>query len=206
MVSCAANANQRYSVYLPSNYDPSKPMPILYAFHPRALGNVLVDRFRDACEKHGWIVVGSMNSRNGPPQAISVALHAIWNDTHERFNLSRKSHYATGFSGGARVSFSLARMHKGMFAGVIAMGAGVNADEVLPEKEIAVFVTCGETDFNRDPELEFWLVPSLRINGNAHKFRTFPGGHVIAPKEIVEEAVDWLVGLRERPGNSSGAD
>jgi len=202
LVVAARDTSQSYAVYLPKNYDPTRPSPILYAFHPAARGDKLVELFREACERHGWIVAGSMNSRNGPPEPVFEALQAIWADTESRFNLSPNQRYATGFSGGSRVAFGFARMNRGRFAGVIAMGAGVSTDKVLPEKEIAVYVTCGETDFNREPELEFWLVPSLKENGNAHKFRTFPGGHIPPPKEVAGEAVDWLAGL-QTPGSKS---
>src|SRR5690348_17102495 len=60
------DASQSYALYLPSNYTPDRKWPILYAFDPGAHGRAPVERFKEAAEKYGWIVVGSNNSRNGP--------------------------------------------------------------------------------------------------------------------------------------------
>ena len=62
-----------------------------------------------------------MNSRNGPGEPVFNAIHAVWADAERRFNLSYDERYATGFSGGSRVSFGMARMFKGRFAGIIAI-------------------------------------------------------------------------------------
>ena len=72
-VVCANNAAQSYALYLPSSYSPTGKWPILYAFDPGARGKIPLERFKEAAEKYGWIVVGSNNSRNGPPQPSADA-------------------------------------------------------------------------------------------------------------------------------------
>jgi len=68
-VPCRADPAQSYALYLPSNYGPEKPWPILYAFDPGARGNVPVEEFKGAAEEYGYIVVGSNNSRNAALEA-----------------------------------------------------------------------------------------------------------------------------------------
>ena len=148
-VTCRGAPDQKYACYLPSAYTPKKAWPILYCFSPNAAGGSFVSRYRKVCEERGWIVVGSMNSRNGPWAPIQAAIDAIWADTKARFMLSKTMRYASGFSGGARVSFALAEMKAEHIAGVIAIGAGLHSRGKMPAKKLACFLTCGETDPNK---------------------------------------------------------
>jgi len=100
--------------------------------------------------------------------------------------------YASGFSGGARVSFGLSDLKPKHIAGVIAIGAGLSstARGALPRKALAIFIVCGETDFNRK-EIEA-LVPRLKENGNPLHHELFPGAHVMPPVPVMEKAVRWM--------------
>ncbi len=64
-VTCKADPQQSYSLFLPSRYDREKKWPILYAFDPGARGKLPVNLFKEAAEKFGFTVAGSNNSRNG---------------------------------------------------------------------------------------------------------------------------------------------
>lgn len=188
-VTCKEAPDQRYSCYLPRAYDEKKAWPILYCFSPNARGDLFVNRYRAVCERRGWIVVGSLNSRNGPWPPIAAAINAMWADTEARFRLSRNMRYASGFSGGARVSFSVASQHSDAVAGVIAIGAGLPGRE-MPSAELAVYLTCGNDDFNKkelDP-----LSARLKTAGNPMRYKNFEGAHVMPPVAILEEAVEWL--------------
>src|SRR5215210_6966874 len=123
-VVCKADPLQSYALYVPSSYTPDKRWPILYAFDPGAEGLVPVERFQEAAEKYGWIVVGSLNSQNGPMQGSIDASNALWRDTHALFSIDDRRIYTTGFSGGARVAVWVAYLCQGCAAGVIACGAG----------------------------------------------------------------------------------
>src|SRR5262245_5494578 len=103
-VVCQSDADQSYALYLPSNYSTGRKWPILYAFDPGARGSVPVERFKVAAEKVGFIVVGSNNSRNGPWEPTLNAIKAVVKDTQTRFSIDETRIYATGLSGGARVS------------------------------------------------------------------------------------------------------
>src|SRR5213075_3114961 len=97
----------------------ARSWPIMYAFDPGARGTLPVTRYQQAAEKYGWIVIGSNNSQNGSMQQSLDAWVAMWDDTHQRFNIEGQRVYVTGFSGGARVAIYFARLCKDCAAGVI---------------------------------------------------------------------------------------
>src|SRR4029078_12904397 len=69
-IEALSDSSQSYALYLPSNYTPDRKWPILFAFDPGARGRVPVERFKEAAEKYGWIVLGSNNSHNGPMRLV----------------------------------------------------------------------------------------------------------------------------------------
>jgi dienelactone hydrolase len=190
-VTCKAQPDQKYSCYLPKGYTAKKAWPILYCWAPNAAGNAFTQRYRKVCEERGWIVVGSMNSKNGPWEPIQAAINAMWADTEARFKLSPKRRYASGFSGGSRVSFALAEEKSDFFAGIIGIGAGLSSNSRgLPKQSQAVWIMCGETDFNLR-ELN-QLSEKLKTNGNPLVYRNFPGAHTMPPPAMMTEAVRWM--------------
>src|SRR5512138_2607920 len=133
-VVCADNPEQSYALYLPSTYSPDNSWPILIALDPGARGKTPVERFKDAAERYGWIVVGSNNSRNGPIEPTVKAINAIWRDLHQRFSIDDRRVYFTGFSGGARAAVAIA-LRCNCAAGVIGAGAGFPV-EIAPTTPI----------------------------------------------------------------------
>jgi predicted esterase len=190
-VACRESGEQTYALFLPTGYTVERKWPVLYAFDPMARGRVPVDRFKEAAEKYGYIVVGSNNSRNGPVKASLEAMEAVWRDTHERFAIDDKRVYTTGFSGGARMATLTATACENCVAGVIACGAGFNrAAPPSKSTSFAVFATVGVDDFNY-PELAE-LDTELEKNGVPHRIATFEGGHAWPPAELCLEALEWM--------------
>ena len=60
-VACAADPAQTYALYLPSAYSPDREWSLLLAFHPAALGRVMVEKYQAAAERYGYIVAASNN-------------------------------------------------------------------------------------------------------------------------------------------------
>jgi predicted esterase len=203
---CLHDETQSYAVYLPSNYTPARKWPVLYAFDPGARGKVPVERYREAAEKYGWIVVGSNNSRNGAFQPSVDAWNAISNDTHERFAIDDQRTYVTGFSGGARLAIYFATRCQDCIAGVIASGAGYPVG-ITPsaEQHFALFSTTGIEDFNFS-EVK-GLDEALTRAGMTHRTEVFTGRHEWPPTPVAIEALEWMelqamkTGKRERDAN-----
>ena len=194
---CAAKPDQSYALYLPLRYSPAKRWPIVYAFDPAARGDVPVERMKDAAERHGYIVVGSNNSRNGPWKIEAEAAQAMLEDTHARLSIDDRRVYFAGFSGGARVASQIAQRCK-CAAGVILNGAGFSPG-TPPTRDItfAVFAAVGSFDFNYPEVAE--LDEKLQQAGFPQILRHFDGAHQWAPASLMTEALAWfrLVAMKQ---------
>jgi len=188
---CAGVPNQSYALYLPRNYSTDRKWPVLYAFDPGARGQIPVERFKEAAEKFGWILIGSNNSRNGEFQPSIDAWNAIVKDTHDRFAIDDARVYLTGFSGGARLAFYFAIRCQDCIAGVIAGGAGFPAGVTpSPALHFAVYCTTGIEDFNFG-EVKM-LADSLDKAGMTHRIEVFTGRHEWPPSSVAIEALEWM--------------
>jgi dienelactone hydrolase len=190
-VTCRSDAQQSYALYLPSSYARDRRWPILYCFDPAASGQRPVERFKEAAEKYGYIVVGSNNSRNGSTEAPLAAVKAMLDDTQARFAIDERRVYTTGFSGGARVASSVGYALTGSIAGVIACGAGF-PQGLSPSRStpFPLFGTAGIEDFNF-PEVR-QLVRALEGYGVASRIAVFEGAHEWPPSAVCVEALEWM--------------
>ena len=189
-VEALNDSSQSYALYLPSNYTPDRKWPVLYAFDPGARGRVPVERFQQAAEKYGWIVLGSNNSRNGPWTVVVNAWNAMLTDTHQRFTIDDERMYATGFSGGARAAVRIAAGCK-CLAGVMANGAGFPADlGPSAQMRFLFFGAAGVDDFNY-AELKS-LQEALTKAGISFRVQTFEGRHEWPPVSVATAAVEWM--------------
>ena len=184
-VACALDDTQHYALYLPSNYTPSRQWSVILAFDAGARGRVPVERYRQAAEKYGYIVAGSLNSRNGPWEVSLNAAKAMTADVKARFSIDPHRVYTAGMSGGARVAMKIALESK-QIAGVFASSAGF-PDEFIPRLRFAVFGSAGTDDFNH---LEMYQLD--RRMTSAHRVLYFEGGHTWLPAELATQAVEWM--------------
>ena len=205
-VACKADQSQSYALFLPSNYKPDRKWPIIYCFDPGARGSLPVERFKEAAEKYGYIVVGSNNSRNGPGVPLDAIINTLWEDTHARLAIDGARIYTAGFSGGARVACAVGYMSKGKVAGVIACGGGF-PQNILPSRSIpfVFFGAAGMDDFNLIEVKR--LAKSLEEFDIPSRVSIFEGGHDWASAEVCMEAVEWMeiqaikAGRREKDGS-----
>ncbi len=191
-VTCDTDKDQSYALYLPSNYDPQKKWPIIYAFDPDARGNLPVTLFMEAAEKYGYMVAGSYDSQNGiGSNELKRAVSSMIADTRKRLSIDERRVYATGFSGGARVAIRVASSCPGCVAGVIACGAGFPTDlKPSSTTAFALFGTVGLYDFNY-PELKRLdeRLESLKV---PHYLANFDGFHQWASSQLMVDAVEWM--------------
>jgi predicted esterase len=184
-VECALDHAQHYALYLPSNYTPSRQWSLILAFDGGARGRVPVERYRQAAEKYGYIVAGSLNSRNGPWEPAMNAAKAMTADVKARFSIDPKRVYTAGMSGGARVAMKIAIESK-QIAGVFASSAGF-PDQFMPRLPFPVFGSAGTDDFNH---LEMYQLD--RRLTSAHRVLYFEGGHTWLPADLAMQAVEWM--------------
>jgi predicted esterase len=199
-VVCASDPAQAYALYLPSTYSPDRKWSVLLAFHPAARGRLMVEKYRAAAERYGYIVAASNNSRNGPFAVSAAAAGAMMTDVERRFAIDLRRVYLTGFSGGARVSMSIA-LGNADIAGVIASSAGF--PDSLPRSTVTfpIFGTAGIEDFNY---VEMRLLD--RKMSSPHFLAVFPGGHAMPPDDVAAEAIEWMEIQAMRSGRRARED
>jgi dienelactone hydrolase len=187
-VVCLADPDQDYQLSLPPGYRKGTPAPILYCFDANANGRGFVNRYQPLVEKHGWIVAASLQARNGPSEPIKAAIDAILRDTEWRLSLHGKKRFGTGFSGGARMSSWLIYDNATKSQGLICLGA-LFAPGVKPQPKMPIAVLVGDSDPNlREMQA---IQKRLKDFDAPQLYKSFPGGHVIAPAALLQEAVDW---------------
>jgi hypothetical protein len=196
-----SHPDQSYAAFLPRSYTPDKRWPIVFCLDPRARGRVAIERFTEAADQLGYIVLCSNNSRNGLDwQTISNIFTDFWDDAHARFSIDEKRTYAAGFSGGSRLAATFASRCRGCLAGIIACGAGFPAD-IQPDvnTQFSYFGIAGVDDFNFS---EMWeLEKKLSELKLAFRFESFLGGHEWPPSENIKRALAWFTLQSLRTGS-----
>jgi len=185
-VTTLGDASQTYALYLPSTYTADRTWPILVGFHPGARGRAIVDTYRVAAERYGFIVVGSNNSRNGPWDISMRAATALFQDLGRRFAADGHRIYLTGHSGGSRVALQIALANP-QIAGVIASSAGFPDAQPRGSVGFPVFGTAGTADFNY---IELRLLE--RALKSPRRVVIFEGGHTLPPPDVAMQAIAWL--------------
>jgi hypothetical protein len=188
-VNCKKDISQSYSLYLPSYYSEDKKWPVVYAFDAHGKGSLAVELFKDMAEKYGYIIVGSNNSKNGTPLAItSVIYDTLYSDTHRRFSIDDTRIYTAGFSGGSRVA-SYVAIEKGKIVAVIGCGAGFGSQQ-QPTQKFDFFGVAGREDMNLNEMI--LLDSALAKAGYTHYLESFDGKHEWPPKPVVADAFLWI--------------
>jgi poly(3-hydroxybutyrate) depolymerase len=184
-VKCLTQPEQQYALYVPSNYSAARQWSAIFAFDPGARGRVGVERFQAAAEKYGYIVAGSLNSRNGPWEPSLEAAKGMMADVMRRFSIDTKRIYTAGQSGGARVALAIA-LESNQIAGVFASSAGF-PDEIQKSVPFPIFGKTAVDDFNY---LELKALD--RVVTTPHRVVVTEGGHAWMSSATALEAVGWM--------------
>ena len=63
-IPCRSDARFSFALYLPSRFDPARSWPMLLVLDPRGRGALAAERFREAAEEHGWMIVSSNDTKS----------------------------------------------------------------------------------------------------------------------------------------------
>ncbi len=190
-VICVKDNESSYALYIPSAYSTEKEWPVIVCFDPRAQGRRPVELLRSAAESYGYIVAGSLDSKNGPLEPSQKAAKAVWTDIRERFSIDPQRVYAVGFSGGAEVAVLFPYFVETRVAGIISCGAGLpSRHEPQWVKPAAYCGIIGSLDFR------YWdmarLEEAFAKAEVTHHIIYFDGWHQWPSGELLGEAVEWL--------------
>ncbi len=178
----------RYAVRVMEGYNKNQNYPALFCFHHSGDGIEMTRLFSYASYQLNWLVVGFMDTKNGPWEPIVAAQESVLNDIQKKYNIDKNRLYTAGFSGAARMAYALAYKHPDQFKGVIACGAGFGLEE--PSSWVAVYMIVGEDDCNIAEVKKAYT--KLGYIGAKRNLFVFKGGHEMPGKEIINQALDWI--------------
>ncbi len=192
-VVCLADASQSYELYIPDSVPATGPAPICYGFDPGGNGKSTLLYLAAAAAANGWILAVSNNAMNGAWSTIFTAQDAVLADTEARLNLSATRRFATGLSGGARMSLALAFRYPAKICGTLLLAAGWPTDTGLePSTDtLNVYIIIGTQDSNYTydiPNTQGQLVDY----GVRCVVQTFNGGHVWPSADMIMAGCRWL--------------
>lgn len=149
-----------YELYVPSSYQPSRPMPLVLVFHGHdGTGQSIADvtRFNDLAETKGFIVVYpdgidyNWNLRGaslGKVDDVSFTT-ALINSLQKNINIESKKIYATGFSKGGIFAQDLACELPDKIAAFASVAGSLPvrlASECHPKIPISILMINGTND------------------------------------------------------------
>jgi predicted esterase len=205
-----ADSAHSYALYLPATWTAERRWPVLLLLDPGGRATLPAERFREAAERHGWVLMSAYDVRNGGPDTLALndaAVDAMLVDAQQRFALDPERLYFAGFSGMARYGWRVAVALDGRTAGLIGMGAGFPDRPGLwgamlrGAKPFSFFGIVG----TRDPNLREMEDADAALGATAfpHRLTLFDGDHEWPPAAVAAEAIDWLERQRiQRPGAS----
>ena len=205
-VTCLEFPSFSYDVFVPEAYDPAKPCAVIYTFSPG--GGGMISQHQPAGEVTPTVVVGIKGSKNGvPEQEFLGEIYAVFLDTHERFNLDPGAQYCGGLSGGAVVSYTVARQSR-YVCGVIASGGWLERRYdpwyVYPRGLLVARIT-GVDDKNA---LSWTKQDADHLSRSGCKVKDWsqPGGHLMGTPENVKAAMQWLIAGKAPDKNAATAN
>ncbi len=188
-IECESDSDYSYILRLPENYDPDREekWPVLFVMSPMGGTQNALRRYVPGADQCGWILAMSVESKNANDGHVShSAIMAMTEDLFDFFPVDDERCYASGFSGGAREAYWLARRLPDSILGIIPCGAGG-----MPNSRGALaYGLCGTTCFNRwDMSVTFFQ----RVKDRG-VLRFFPGMHQWAKADLITQAMLWMNG------------
>ncbi len=196
--SCQAFKQSEYEIFVPSNLEEGSKYPLIVAFSPSGNGQGVLNLWKEIAEEKKCIIIASNRIKNG--NDVQEDLEIINKDinTHfvNNFPIDIKKVVAVGMSGGGMAAHLYSFFYPNTVSAVITNVGTINAfsrsqSEAYTRNRICVFLA-SPTDFNyqimKDVDLVF-----LQNHGWICKWIEFNGGHINAPADKLEEALDYAL-------------
>ncbi len=197
------NSDESYALYLPSDYDPQSPSPIVFIFDPAARGVIGLQPFIEAAEKYSYILICSNDSKNGPYSPNLKIADNLFRVVLNTYSVDHKRIYTAGFSGGSRLAATIAVLSNSI-RGVIACGAGfAKSPMYFPnvQNSFSYAALVGYRDMNYQ-EMKKTVQWASKL-GLPNEFFPFEGEHRWPPSSVILRAFDWLQNEAVKQGVST---
>ncbi len=199
-----ANADSRYTLFVPSTYDPKKPSPLVVDLHGlniTPLQQILFDGTTDLAERFGFIVLAPMGfnlsswwgSRAGKPvetaavkpggdirysntELAEIDAMAVLKLIRERYTIDSDRIYLMGHSMGGAGTYYLGGKYNDIWAAIAPIsGAGGIADGSAERyKTLPTLIMHGEKDSIVPAANSRKAVAALQAVGAPHLYLEFP--------------------------------
>jgi len=188
-VFCHDHPGFSYALYIPSTYKEADTLPVVLAFDPGGFGQIPVKNYQELAEKYRFILIGSLDSRNGQGSDRTEEIaFAMFREIRKYLPSQRNRLYLLGFSGGSRVAAQIA-FYRGGIKGVIGCGAGFPSFDAPLRHKADYYGLVGNMDFNYLEMIR--LQGGLSRIGVPHSLHIFEGDHDWPPVEDMERAFRW---------------
>ena len=193
-----------YSIVIPSTYVEGESIAAFLALHPlntsRWNGETWCEELADFAEANNVILVCPDGGLDGKiDDAIDTAFTSFLLDSaFIWYDIDPNRLYATGFSWGAKTTYTYGLNHIEKFAGLMPIGAAISVSEVNNIKEnadgVSIYIVHGSQD---SPNSRFYpLRDAMLDNGACVESNLLSGvGHTIDfanQLEILTEAYNYL--------------
>lgn len=174
-----------YFLYFPKSLLKGEKHPVVFVMNPGGGGAGTTNSYQPGAERNRWIIAVSKESKNKFDGSVP-AVNAMMDEVSKTLPIDEKRMYSSGFSGGSRMAYVISASHK-KIAGVISCGAG---GALGSPKQIAYGLD-GTNCFNRGD-----MARSFKgLRGKNSILRYFPGKHVWAGPELLDDAITHLNGV-----------
>lgn len=184
-----------FHVYYPKSYDGSRKLPLLILFSPGGSGKGILNSFKEPADKMEWVLVGCDKFKNGMDEVMADKMFAeLLPEIEKTAQHDPETLYMGGFSGGAMRSYDYSARFVRPWKGIVACGGWLGGPDNWDQdytKSMAVAMING----NGDKAANSWIERDTDV---LKKFRCkvksfeFPGGHAVAPPEVLLEAMQWI--------------
>ena len=217
----AGGARIEYGLYVPTDYDASRPTPLVVALHGLGSGTMYMMEYGnlvELAEQYGYIVAtplgfnergwyGSRGRGNdfngarddpGPENLGELSERDVLNVldiVRREFNVDADRIYLIGQSMGGGGTWHLAITYPEIWAAAAPLAPAVYSDPsaVAAARSIPFMVVMGDADELVDVEVTRRWVEQLRTLGIEHEYIAVPGGtHSSAGRENIGRVFEFL--------------
>jgi phospholipase/carboxylesterase len=188
-------------LYVPKSADPNRPAPLLVYLHG-ATGSEQqgIRKLTPFADDRGFLLLSPASTggtwdaiQEGYGPDVSIIDQALTRAFAARYVDERRI-AVCGFSDGASYALGLGLSNGDLFTSVLAFSPGFIPAGSKQTGRPRIFVSHGTNDeILPIASCSRRLVPELTKAGYKVTFREFDGPHAV-PREIVEEAMQWLLG------------
>lgn len=205
-----ANDHPWYIIYVPDNYDPNVPTPLILYWHGQfQAGRDGTKPYRDgiglALEEHPELYPCLVALPQLPYGTSLEKGHAIFNAVldvmKQNYNVDTERIYVAGASTGSVRALRYVIDTPDIFAGLFAIAGSVDTHYAPMLLDIPIFFSHGDADTDASVEKTRALVKAIRDLGGTAEYVEIPGAnhHIFYIVYSNPTYVDWLFSQRLNP-------